>query len=116
MLFRDKMKLSCGLRQPGGLNCKFLISQGVTGLEDFYLHNAHAVSPDGTVIVGHGSNAAGDTEAWIATIPEPSTLLLAALAILGMISFAIAKCASWRGRNATEGVPYTRRVGPARPQ
>jgi hypothetical protein len=45
---------------------------------------AYNVSTDGTTIVGCGTDPLGQTEAWIATIPEPGELaplvLLASLA------------------------------------
>lgn len=43
--------------------------------------NGHhgGISADGTVIAGYGLNPAGQTEAWIATIPEPATDALMAL-------------------------------------
>lgn len=37
---------------------------------------AYAISADGRTIVGDGVNLDGDTEAWVARIPEPTTLLL----------------------------------------
>jgi len=40
---------------------------------------ANGVSADGTTIVGRGYNLAGYREAWIATIPEPATVLLLGL-------------------------------------
>jgi uncharacterized membrane protein len=47
-------------------------------LTGWQLSAAHAISADGRTIVGTGANN-GVTEAWIATIPEPSSL-----ALLGM--------------------------------
>ena len=43
------------------------------------LAEARGVSADGNTIVGWGYNPVGDTEAWIATIPEPATLSLLAM-------------------------------------
>lgn len=48
------------------------------------------ISPDGLAITGYGTNPSGNREAWLARIPEPSSLLLfgfglAALAILRQI-------------------------------
>jgi uncharacterized membrane protein len=48
-------------------------------LTDWTLQNATAISADGRTIVGFGNNPLGQREAWIATIPEPSSLLLLAL-------------------------------------
>ncbi|MDH4240689.1 MAG: PEP-CTERM sorting domain-containing protein [Phycisphaerae bacterium] len=43
------------------------------------LTEARGISEDGLTIVGHGNNPSGNTEVWMATIPEPSTLLLLGL-------------------------------------
>lgn len=45
-------------------------------LEGWTLLGANDVSADGRTIVGSGINPAGQTEACIAVIPEPSTTLL----------------------------------------
>ena len=42
------------------------------------------VSDNGLTIVGVGINPLGDTEAWVATIPEPATLLLFGLGGLAL--------------------------------
>jgi probable HAF family extracellular repeat protein len=57
-----------------------LIAGGATGLTGWTLNQATGVSADGRTIVGFGRNPSGQTEAWIATIPEPSSLLLSACA------------------------------------
>ncbi|MEM7409350.1 MAG: PEP-CTERM sorting domain-containing protein [Myxococcota bacterium] len=44
-------------------------------LSDWTLREAEGVSPDGTIIVGHGTNPNGDTEAFVAVLPEPGALL-----------------------------------------
>lgn len=48
-------------------------------LTGWWLMEAMDVSADGTTIVGYGINPDGQTEAWIATIPEPTTLSVLAL-------------------------------------
>ncbi len=48
------------------------------------LIEATAISDDGRVIVGNGTNPDGNFEAWIARIPEPSTALLGVLMGLGL--------------------------------
>jgi len=37
------------------------------------------ISADGRTVVGMGINPAGQEEAWMATVPEPSTLVLLAV-------------------------------------
>jgi len=46
------------------------------------------VSADGRVIVGTGVNPVGHSEAWIATVPEPSTLVLSATGVLALLVLA----------------------------
>jgi uncharacterized membrane protein len=70
-----------------------LIAGGATGLTGWTLTQASAMSADGRVIVGFGRNAAGNTEAWIATVPEPATPALAIFA-----SFALLRRCARRGR------------------
>ena len=53
-------------------------------LSGWRLIAATGISADGLTIVGEGYNPAGDAEGWIATIPEPSTLLLLGLGILAL--------------------------------
>lgn len=49
-------------------------------LTGWTLVQASDVSADGRTIVGYGINPSGDIEAWVAVIPEPSTVVLAVLA------------------------------------
>ena len=60
-----------------------LIDQGLD-LTGWDLWEAQGVSADGRTITGFGTNPSGFTEAWIATIPEPSTGLLLGLGFLGL--------------------------------
>jgi len=53
-----------------------LINNYGLNLTGWKLTDAAAVSADGLTIAGSGINPYGNTEAWIATIPEPCTLLL----------------------------------------
>jgi probable HAF family extracellular repeat protein len=55
-----------------------LLSHGVSNLTGWELREAKSLSADGRTIVGYGENPDGNTEAWIATIPEPGTITLAA--------------------------------------
>ena len=45
-------------------------------LTGWSLEVGHGVSDDGMTIVGWGNNPDGNTEAWVAHIPEPATLWL----------------------------------------
>ena len=48
-------------------------------LTGWTLTSANGISADGLTIVGVGTNPAGQTEAWVATLPEPATFALLAL-------------------------------------
>lgn len=62
-----------------------LIAGGATGLTGWTLNEARSVSADGRTIVGSGTNPLGQTEAWIATVPEPSTLALSVGSALALL-------------------------------
>lgn len=47
-----------------------LIAGGVTSVTNWRLASATGVSADGHTFVGYGVNPTGDSEAWIATIPD----------------------------------------------
>ncbi len=68
-----------------------LVAHGVMNLDGWSLFRAYGVSADGRTIVGYGVNAL-QTEAWIATIPEPSSVVLGAIAFFSLLALA------WRGR------------------
>ena len=53
-------------------------------LTGWTLDRANAISADGTVIVGNGTNPSGLGEGWIAIIPEPTTATLLASGLLGL--------------------------------
>ena len=44
-------------------------------LTGWTLQGAYGISADGLTIVGEGINPVGDTEAWIATVPEPVSII-----------------------------------------
>ncbi|RME68265.1 MAG: PEP-CTERM sorting domain-containing protein [Verrucomicrobia bacterium] len=78
--------------QAGGmadLQTTLIDDYGLAGaLAGWTLESARAVSPDGRTIVGFGINPWGQTEAWLAVIPEPSTyaVTLAALSLLAVLT------------------------------
>ena len=61
-----------------------LIDQGID-LTGWDLVSARGVSDDGLTIVGFGTNPLGNTEAWIATIPEPTTGQLLGMGLLALV-------------------------------
>jgi probable HAF family extracellular repeat protein len=67
----------------------YLVSQGVGNLGGWTLGGATAISADGSTIVGWGTNPQGVTEGWVATIPEPSSLLLIGVGGLGLMAAVI---------------------------
>jgi hypothetical protein len=58
----------------------FLVNHGVSNLSGWKLDEATGVSADGRTIVGYGRGPSGH-EAWIATVPEPATITLAAIGL-----------------------------------
>lgn len=69
----------------------FLMTHGVTGLDDWNLWQPFAVSLDGRTIVGEGFDPQGKHVAWMATIPEPSAAVLACLGFAIIITLATAR-------------------------
>ena len=67
-----------------------LIAGGVTSVTNWHLASATGVSADGHTFVGYGVNPTGDSEAWIATIPdivpEPSGIVLALFGFAPLVS------------------------------
>jgi probable HAF family extracellular repeat protein len=55
-----------------------LVSDFGLDLSGWSLTEARGLSDDGRTIVGHGTTPSGNTEAWMAVIPEPTTALLLA--------------------------------------
>jgi hypothetical protein len=65
-----------------------LIAYGATGLDGWLLTEANGVSYDGQTVVGTGIHN-GVTQAFVATVPEPSPIVLAIVAGLGPLGFSI---------------------------
>ena len=59
-----------------------LISLGATNLDGWELGPAFGISADGRTIVGAGRLNNGPVQGWVATIPEPSTVVLGAAAAI----------------------------------
>jgi PEP-CTERM motif len=68
----------------------YLVADRVGNLTGWSLPAATGISADGRTIAGNGFNPSGQTEAWIATVPEPSSMPLAAA---GLLSLAVV---AWR--------------------
>lgn len=75
---------------------EYLLAGGAEGLAAWTLTNATGISADGRTIVGWGINPEGVNEAWVATVPEPSTLILLTLGGACLIGTA-----PWRRRPVT---------------
>lgn len=73
-----------------------LLAHGVTGVAGWQLTVGAAISADGHTLAGTAFSPAGRSEAWVATIPEPAS---AVLAMYGAIAGAMWL---WR-RNANRG-------------
>jgi probable HAF family extracellular repeat protein len=69
----------------------YLIANGTAGLTGWTLIEAHGISANGRTMVGFGRNPDGIAEAWIATVPEPSTIGLAACAAVALLIVAGAR-------------------------
>ena len=54
-------------------------------LSGWTLSVAQAISDDGRVIVGYGRNPSGNTEGWIATVPEPGSAALLVFTALALV-------------------------------
>ncbi len=53
-------------------------------LAGWQLLAATDITPDGSTIVGYGTNPAGQREAWLASLPEPSAILLLATGLAAL--------------------------------
>lgn len=62
-----------------------LVNDHGLDLTGWTLDTAYGISADGLTFVGYGYNPSGDTEAWVATVPEPATIILLALGGLALL-------------------------------
>jgi probable HAF family extracellular repeat protein len=76
-----------------------LVNDYDLNLTGWTLQSATAISADGRTIVGYGTHL-GRTEAWIATIPEPSSLALMGLG--GIVVFLLRRCCKRPGYGIDE--------------
>jgi probable HAF family extracellular repeat protein len=76
--------------ERGMVNLQDLLENGGANLAGWRLSEARGVSADGLTIVGTGLHD-GRIEAFIATIPEPSTMILATLAAAASLALALRK-------------------------
>jgi uncharacterized membrane protein len=63
-------------------------------LDGWTLHTVTGISDDGTAIIGYGTNPYGQTEAWIAHIPEPTSMMLVVAGLLAMTGAICKRSAS----------------------
>jgi probable HAF family extracellular repeat protein len=61
---------------------EWLVTECGLDLTGWTLEDATGISADGTIIVGNGINPDGQSQAWVATIPEPATVWLLSFALL----------------------------------
>lgn len=81
---------SAGPAPKGIANLRdYLVAHGVTNLTNLMLTNAYDISGDGKTIVAFGTSPDGQTEAWVASVPESGSWALAAMAIAGLLAIVI---------------------------
>jgi probable HAF family extracellular repeat protein len=71
---------------------EYLLAQGVSAVEGWRLTSAQGISANGRTIVGTGYSPLGERDYWIVTIPEPHTISLAVVAMLGAIGLSLRAC------------------------
>jgi probable HAF family extracellular repeat protein len=81
-----------------------LLVGGATGLDDWRLVSAEGISEDGLTIVGTAIGPNGQ-EGFVATIPEPSTSILAALAAIILFALYLRHRFVAGGQAAMTGAP-----------
>ena len=68
---------------------------GVGEAQEWQLTGATAISNDGTVIVGNGTNPDGIPEAWRVVVPEPSSAFVFACGCVALLFFRCKKQPAW---------------------
>jgi len=83
----------------GMINIKsLLLANGITGVNGWSLSVGAGISADGRTLVGTGFSPDGRSEAWIATIPEPSTAVLGFAGISGLLALKLGVAGARRYR------------------
>src|SRR5262249_52839072 len=90
----------------------YLIAEGVPGLGLWTLNGAMGISNDGRTIVGIGRDPQGRDQGWIATIPEPNTLALAAIGF-ALAGWRLRRPYAPRGCHPHGGAMNCQRAGPS---
>jgi hypothetical protein len=93
---------------------RHLLDQGLSEVQGWTLEEATDISDDGRTILGYGINPQGETEAWIATIPEPSTFIIAGAALLIVVAVRIGHGAIMRQKRVLTTRPLARATAPGR--
>jgi uncharacterized membrane protein len=87
--------------ESGALNLReLLVSLGTANLDGWELGAAFGISADGRTVVGSGQHNNGPVQAWVATIPEPSTIGLAIIAALALLAYYLLRLRRCRWQNA----------------
>ena len=70
-----------------------LVSMGqADAVEGWTIGTVSGVSADGTVIFGEGTNPSGDSQLWIATIPDPAGLMGLSVLAMAISRRSLAAC------------------------
>ena len=93
---------------------RHLLDQGLSEVQGWTLEEATDISDDGRTILGYGINPRGEAEAWIATIPEPSTFIIAGAALLIVVAVRIGHGAIMRQKRVLTTRPLARATAPGR--
>ena len=71
--------------QHGLRRVKDLLTADGINLTGWNLTGAVGISDDGQTILGYGTNPTGATVPWIATLPEPSSMIVVVVGCVGLL-------------------------------